>query len=196
MSQNLREYLMCWVNMLFCFINRIWYIIYQTKLFHQIKSLIQKSTSVVSPAHPYQSRRPCTLLRWFLYFIHPPTLHQAPSESVVSVPLAVVTASEEEVDVSMAEYASYNVMGDVCELEEDAYQYIVEQVAANIKMGLTSQIHRWELPGNYPVSIVVMVIYHYVERIWIILVTPNFRLPYMIMKDIIHVNQLIYIFNH
>ena len=43
-----------------------------------------------------------------------------------------------------------------------------------MKMGLTYQIHRWELPGNYPVSVVVMVIYHYFERIWIILVTPNF----------------------
>ena len=34
--------------------------------------------------------------------------------------------------------------------------------------------HRWELPGNYPVFTVVMVIYHYVERIWRIIVTPNF----------------------
>ena len=34
--------------------------------------------------------------------------------------------------------------------------------------------HRWELPGNYPVFTVVMVIYHYVERIWRILVTPIF----------------------
>ena len=34
--------------------------------------------------------------------------------------------------------------------------------------------HRWELPGNYPVFTVAMVIYHYVERIWRILVTPNF----------------------
>ena len=34
--------------------------------------------------------------------------------------------------------------------------------------------HRWELPGNYPVFTVVMVIYHYVERIWIIPVTPIF----------------------
>ena len=32
--------------------------------------------------------------------------------------------------------------------------------------------HRWELPGNYPVFNVVMVIHHYVERIWRILVTP------------------------
>ena len=38
--------------------------------------------------------------------------------------------------------------------------------------------HIWELPGNYPVFNVVMVIYHYVERIWRILVTPNF--PYHI----------------
>ena len=34
--------------------------------------------------------------------------------------------------------------------------------------------HIWELPGNYPVFPVVMVIYHYVERIWRILVTNNF----------------------
>ena len=34
--------------------------------------------------------------------------------------------------------------------------------------------HRWELPGNYPVLTVVMVIYHYVERIWRILITPIF----------------------
>ena len=32
--------------------------------------------------------------------------------------------------------------------------------------------HRWELSRNYPVFTVVMVIYHYVERIWRILVTP------------------------
>ena len=32
--------------------------------------------------------------------------------------------------------------------------------------------HRWEVPGNYPVFTVVMVIYHYIERIWRILVTP------------------------
>ena len=34
--------------------------------------------------------------------------------------------------------------------------------------------HRWKLPGNYPVFTVVMVIYHYVEIIWRIIVTPNF----------------------
>ena len=36
-----------------------------------------------------------------------------------------------------------------------------------------SWYHRWELPGNYPVFTVVMLIYHYVERIWRIIVTPN-----------------------
>ena len=40
-------------------------------------------------------------------------------------------------------------------------------------------MHRWELPGNYPVFTVVMVIYHYVERIWRILVTPVFCITYM-----------------
>ena len=34
--------------------------------------------------------------------------------------------------------------------------------------------HMWELPDNYPVFTVVMVIYHYVERIWRITVTSNF----------------------
>ena len=39
--------------------------------------------------------------------------------------------------------------------------------------------HRWELPGNCPIFTVVMVIYHYVERIWRILVTPVFCITYM-----------------
>ena len=34
--------------------------------------------------------------------------------------------------------------------------------------------HIWDLPGNYPIFNIVMVIYHYVERIWRILVTLNF----------------------
>ena len=53
--------------------------------------------------------------------------------------------------------------------------------------------HRWELPGNYPVLTVVMVIYHYVERIWGIIVTPDFCITYTTMKNIIQLNQLIYI---
>ena len=39
---------------------------------------------------------------------------------------------------------------------------------------LPTSKHIWELPVNYPVFTVVMVIYHYVERIWKIIVTPDF----------------------
>ena len=42
--------------------------------------------------------------------------------------------------------------------------------------------HRWELPGNYPGFTVVMLIYHYVERIWRILVTPIFYITHMIIN--------------
>ena len=41
-----------------------------------------------------------------------------------------------------------------------------------------------------------MVIYHYVERIWRILITPNFRITYTIMKNIIRAEQLIYVCNY
>ena len=42
--------------------------------------------------------------------------------------------------------------------------------------------HRWELTGNYPVFTVVMVIYHYVDRIWRILVAPIFNITYTIVN--------------
>ena len=58
--------------------------------------------------------------------------------------------------------------------------------------------HIWELSGNYPVSTVVMIIYHYVERIWRIIVNPDFCITYMIMKKYypgepvnIHIQSLI-----
>ena len=61
-----------------------------------------------------------------------------------------------------------------------------------------SQWHRWALPGNYPVFTVVMVIYHYVEIFWRIIVTPEFCIAYMIMKKYypvkpvnIHIQSLI-----
>ena len=44
----------------------------------------------------------------------------------------------------------------------------------NRKMGKRRLQHRWELPVNYPVFTMIMVIYHYIEGIWIILVTSNF----------------------
>ena len=49
---------------------------------------------------------------------------------------------------------------------------------------------------NSPDSLNVMANYHYVVRIWKILVTPNFWITYTILKNIIQVNQLIYIYNH
>ena len=47
---------------------------------------------------------------------------------------------------------------------------------------LSTVDHRWELTGNYPVFTVVMVVYHNVERIWRILVTPIFNITYMIIN--------------
>ena len=35
-------------------------------------------------------------------------------------------------------------------------------------------LHRWELPDNYPFFAVVMILYHYVEKIGRIFVTPDF----------------------
>ena len=43
-------------------------------------------------------------------------------------------------------------------------------------------IHTRKLPDNYPVLTMVMVIYHYVERIWRILITTNFCITYTIIK--------------
>ena len=56
--------------------------------------------------------------------------------------------------------------------------------------------HRWELLGNKPISTVVMAIYHYVERIWRILVTHNFSYNINDNENIIQMNQLIYIYNN
>ena len=56
-----------------------------------------------------------------------------------------------------------------------------------------TQGHRWILPGNYPIFAVLMLIYHYIEKIWRIIITPDFCITYMIIKNIIQVNQL---YNH
>ena len=56
--------------------------------------------------------------------------------------------------------------------------------------------HRWELPGTYPVFTVAMVIYRYVDRIREFPLPPIFCITYTIMKNIIQMNQLIYIYNH
>ena len=58
--------------------------------------------------------------------------------------------------------------------------------------------HTWEFPGNYPVFAVVMVIYHYVERIRRIIVASNFCIIYTINNEYypgeavnIHIQSLI-----
>ena len=48
------------------------------------------------------------------------------------------------------------------------------------QQGVVNQIR--ELPGNYPIFTVVMAIYHYIERIWRILVTPILYITYMIIN--------------
>ena len=42
--------------------------------------------------------------------------------------------------------------------------------------------HGWELLGNHIFLMMVMLIYHYVEIIWKIIVTPNFCTTDTIMK--------------
>ena len=58
----------------------------------------------------------------------------------------------------------------------------------------------WELPRDYPVFAMVMVIYHYVDRIYRILVTTNFCITHTIMDKYfldepvnIHIQSLIII---
>ena len=56
----------------------------------------------------------------------------------------------------------------------DQEEWRGEIIADQSEQNRAGWSHRWELPGNYPVFTVVMVIYHNVERIWRILVTPIF----------------------
>ena len=56
--------------------------------------------------------------------------------------------------------------------------------------------HIWELPGNYPVFTVVMVVYHYVERTGIILVTTNFLINIYDHEKHYPVDQVINIYKH
>ena len=56
-----------------------------------------------------------------------------------------------------------------------------------------SDYHRWELRGDQPVLTMAIVIYHYVEIIWRILVNPNFGITYTITNkyypgETVHIN--------
>ena len=63
-----------------------------------------------------------------------PTLHQAASESVVFMLLAVETVVEEEVDGSLAEVVEEDVEEEVDEVEDDTSKEVVEGAAAHMKM--------------------------------------------------------------
>ena len=86
------------------------------------------------------SKHPLTCLQWLKDSIRLPTLHQADSESVVFMLLAVNTMAEEEVDLLMAEVLVEDVEEDVDEVEEDTYKDVSEGAAAHMKMELTSQM--------------------------------------------------------
>ena len=50
----------------------------------------------------------------------------------------------------------------------------IDMIVADVPNGISDKNAAvGTIDGNYPVFTVVMVIYHYVERIWRILVTPN-----------------------
>ena len=59
-------------------------------------------------------------------------------------------------------------------LDDEKYLTRWSNVTVHYAIVRCSIKHRWELPGNYPFFTVAMVIYHYVERIWRILVTHHF----------------------
>ena len=61
---------------------------------------------------------------------------------------------------------------EVCDKFVHPAKSTFQQNCAHIEPSYAS--HRWELPGNYPVFTLLMVFYHYLERIWRILVTPVF----------------------
>ena len=59
---------------------------------------------------------------------------------------------------------------------------LVAGVVLAPRLKVSRRRHRWDLRGNYPVFTLVMVIYHYVERIRRILVTPFLNIIYMIIN--------------
>ena len=63
-----------------------------------------------------------------------PTLHQAASESVLFMLLAVETVAAEEVNVSIAEVVAEDVEEEVEEIEEYKSQEVVEGSAAHMRM--------------------------------------------------------------
>ena len=68
----------------------------------------------------------------------------------------------------------YNIAGKYINIYQIVCYYIGNNIVEIVSSHLWSYNHVWEFPGNYHVFTVVMLIYHCVERIWRILVTPIF----------------------
>ena len=64
--------------------------------------------------------------------IHLPTLHQATSESVVFMLLAVDTVAEEEVNISMAYVVADEMEEEVDKVEEYTSKEVMEEASAHI----------------------------------------------------------------
>ena len=82
----------------------------------------------------------------------------------------------------MLKHIKPDIIGNPQKILKSTISTKIDMVSSRLfyPFGISSarDYHRWELPGNYPVFTVVMVIYHYIERIWRIIFTPNF--PYNI----------------
>ena len=68
------------------------------------------------------------------YFTHTTTPHQDDSESVVYMPLIVVTVAVEEVGVSIEEVVTEDVEEEVDEVEEETSKEVVEGAATHMKI--------------------------------------------------------------
>ena len=83
-----------------------------------MKSLRQNLTSLGNHTRPHFSKHPIHFLQWFQDSIHVWILHQAASESVIFMLLAVEIVEVEEVDVLIAKVAAEDVDDDVDKVEE------------------------------------------------------------------------------
>ena len=86
------------------------------------------------------SKHPLTCLKWLQDSVHLLTLHQAASDSVVFILLALETVAAEEVEVSMEEVVAEDVEEEVYKVEEETSKEVLEGATAHMKMELTYQM--------------------------------------------------------
>ena len=75
MPKSLRGFSMFWRNMVIHYTRSILLIIYYTRLYHQINSLVQNSTYVGHHTRTHLSNNPLTSIQWLEDSTHMPTLH-------------------------------------------------------------------------------------------------------------------------